>query len=214
MKTPTQNEVSKKYSRICVYNLYIMRMLVKLQFNNIVCFSVFCVWCGVSVSFLNANKDDSHCILLRCFAWVFFYRIFSFVAFVCRSVAVIQCNKTVDCVVCFFSLSFRWFVRFAFLIPNKSTRTLHRGKLGLGHTESNESNWRKKRANKVICFWIFHKKIFCRKKFSLDFQTSGRFDFNGNVNDVCKMNGEIFLDFFLNRMFECMRKQYIFFGCI
>lgn len=87
MKTPTQNEASKKYSRICVYNLYIMRMLVKLQFNNIVCFSVFCVWCGVSVSFLNANKDDSHCILLRCFALVFFYRIFSFVAFVCRSVA-------------------------------------------------------------------------------------------------------------------------------
>lgn len=67
--------------------MYIMRMLVKLQFNNIVCFSVFCVWCGVSVSFLNANKDDSHCILLRCFALVFFYRIFSFVAFVCRSVA-------------------------------------------------------------------------------------------------------------------------------
>lgn len=146
MKTPTQNEASKKYSRICVYNLYIMRMLVKLQFNNIVCFSVFCVWCGVSVSFLNANKDDSHCILLRCFALVFFLSNF-LIRCLCvslrRSVVVIQCNKTVDCVVCFFSLSFRWFVRFAVLIPNKSTRTLHRGKLGLGHTESNESIWRK-----------------------------------------------------------------------
>lgn len=165
MKTPTQNEASKKYSRICVYNLYIMRMLVKLQFNNIVCFSVFCVWCGVSVSFLNANKDDSHCILLRCFALVFFYRIFSFVAFVCRSVAVIQCNKTVDCVVCFFSLSFRWFVRFAFLIPNKSTRTLHRDKHGLGHTESNESNWKKNVRTKWFVFEFFIRKSFVGRNF-------------------------------------------------
>lgn len=127
----------------------------------------------------------------------FFFLCFFFISSLLLCVAVIQCNKTVDCIVCarLFFTSTRWFIRFAFLVPNKSTREQKQAP-----THRIGMNRMRKQPTAVPAQKVRTKWFACEY-----FQAYERFKFDGCINDASKTN-RFFLNDCLNAFEDIQQK--------